>query len=323
MPLKKITLLIIPEGSRATKQLRVPTFVFPFSFFLISILAFTSGYVLYDYINLIRLKELYIGLNVENNALKGEARLLMDHLEEVKRSLQKVQDYSTKLGELTRVRVEKVSQKTGIEPLNDTNQLQNKVSGLKAFDDPGHFIPPGLNIDSLHFKPVLGQLAILGEKANQNALELQQLLSSLSQQRSILQSIPSVSPVDGWITSGFGSRVSPFTGENSQHMGLDIAAPPGTPVMAPADGVVIFSGQKEGFGNFVMIAHGYGIITRYGHNEQNIVHPGQKVIRGEQIATVGSSGRTTGPHVHYEIQVNGQYEDPQKFILDPSDLRLY
>lgn len=324
MPLKKITLLIIPEGSRATKQIRVPTFLFPFGFFLISVTAFILGYILYDYVNLIRLKELYIGLNVENNALKGEARLLMDHLEEVKRSLQKVQDYSSKLGELTRVRVEKVSQKTGIDSLNDTNQSPNKmVTGLRSYDDSGHFIPPGINIDSLHFKPVLGQLAILGEKANQNALELQQLLSSLSQQRSILQSIPSVSPVDGWITSGFGSRISPFTGENSQHMGLDIAAPPGTPVIAPADGVVIYSGQKEGFGNFIMIAHGYGIITRYGHNEQNIVHPGQKVVRGEQIATVGSSGRTTGPHVHYEIQVNGQHDDPQKFILDSRDLTLY
>src|SRR6185312_3091128 len=155
--------------------------------------------------------------------------------------------------------------------------------------------------------------------ANDHALELQRLLSTLSQQKSLLSSIPSVAPVDGWITSGYGIRVSPFTGERTMHSGLDIAAPVGTPILAPADGVVIFTGAKAGYGNFIMIAHGYGVVTRYGHNHQNMVQPGQKIARGEQIATVGDSGRTTGPHVHYEIVVNGKTNDPKKFILDMND----
>lgn len=316
--------MFIPEGTRATKQIRIPVFLLSLSFSIFLMASMVSGYVIYDYLHLIRLKVMYQGLTIENNALKGEARLLMSHLDDVKKSLQRVQDYSEKLGELTRVRVEKVSQKTGIEQnqegvANDANSAGSEVHG----ETDSHYIPPGLNIDSLTFRPVLGQLAVIGRKAQQNSLELQQLLSSLSQQRSLLQSIPSIAPVEGWITSGFGSRTSPFTGESTKHMGLDIAAPPGTPIKAPADGVVIYAGTKEGFGNFIMIAHGYGIISRFGHNEQNIVQPGQKVVRGEQIATVGATGRTTGPHVHYEIQVNGNHDDPQKFILDHGDLRLY
>ena len=99
------------------------------------------------------------------------------------------------------------------------------------------------------------------------------------------------------------------------HRGIDIASSIGTPVLSPADGVVIFNGKKEGFGNFIMIAHGYGIVSRYGHNAENLVKVGQRVQRGEQIATVGMSGRTTGPHLHYEVVVDGHNTNPQKFIL--------
>ncbi len=87
-----------------------------------------------------------------------------------------------------------------------------------------------------------------------------------------------------------------------------------------ADGVVVFSGMKEGFGNFVMIAHGYGIVTGYGHNAQNLVITGQVIKRGEQLSTVGQTGRTTGPHLHYEIWVNGRVVDPKRFILNPDEL---
>jgi murein DD-endopeptidase MepM/ murein hydrolase activator NlpD len=176
-------------------------------------------------------------------------------------------------------------------------------------------------MDNLVFRPVFDRLNSIGQDANNHAFELQHLLSTLSQQKALLSSIPTFSPVDGWITSGFGRRVSPFTGEKGVHQGIDIAAPIGTPILAPADGVVIFTGAKDGFGNFIMIAHGYGVVTRYGHNLQNMVQPGQKVSRGEQIATVGMTGRTTGPHCHYEIVVNGKTENPQKFILDMADFK--
>ena len=146
------------------------------------------------------------------------------------------------------------------------------------------------------------------------------MISRLSQQTTLLASIPSLAPLDGWITSAFGKRTSPFTGEPAIHKGLDVAAPIGTPIFSPADGVVLFSGQRTGFGNYILIAHGVGIITGYGHNAQNLVSAGQVLHRGDQVATVGQTGRATGPHLHYEVLLNGRTVDPAKFILNIDQL---
>ena len=236
--------------------------------------------------------------------------------------LKQVESYTAKLDELTRLKVQKVSKKTGIGPLTpeEYRSVQNQEQ-LGQRDDS--YLPLGLNLDQLSFKPVFNRLAAIGRNANDHAIKLQHLLSTLSQQKSLLNSVPALSPVKGWITSGYGKRVSPFTGKIAMHSGVDVAAPVGTPILAPADGVVIFSGAKVGYGNFIMIAHGYGIVSRYGHNHQNMVQPGQKVSRGDQIATVGMTGRTTGPHLHYEVVVDGQTENPRKFILDRQEFGVY
>ena len=318
-----MTILIIPEGVHATRQIRVHHGTLKFFMVLVLLVFAAAGFITLDYIELLRIRRTFHEVAAENEGLKGEARILMDHLEDVKRALRRVQDYTGKLGELTAVRVQSVSRKTGIGPLTEQEYLAATSAQETNPVKSAHYMPLGVNIEKLAFKPVFNALESIDHEANQHAFELQHLLSTLSQQRSLLSSIPSMAPVEGWITSGFGSRVSPFTGDTSQHLGLDIAAPAGTPIRAPADGVIIFSGSKEGYGNFIMIAHGYGVVTRYGHNAQNMVQPGQRVNRGEQIGTVGATGRTTGPHLHYEIHVNGLNEDPQKFILDMSDLRMF
>jgi murein DD-endopeptidase MepM/ murein hydrolase activator NlpD len=311
--MKKWTVMIIPDDGKATRQVQVPSSVVRVLSFAIIALVSGLSFLILDYVDLRARLANHQDLNAENEGLKGEARLLMQNLDEVKTALRRVQDYTYKLTELTELRVKRFSSKTGIGPLSpeEFQQAQKQPS-----EQPVNYMPLGLNVDKLAFRPVFDRLSGIGKQANNHALELQQLLSTLSQQRSLLQSIPSVTPVDGWVTSGFGMRTSPFTGERTLHVGLDIAAPVGTPILAPADGIVIFTGKKEGFGNFVMLAHGYGVISRYGHNNQNLVSPGQKLSRGEQIATVGESGRTTGPHLHYEIMVNGKLENPQKFILN-------
>ncbi|MFW7378260.1 MAG: M23 family metallopeptidase [Oligoflexus sp.] len=312
--MKKLTILVIPENATQTKQLQVPKIML--KSLLLGSLFFISGmaYLMFDYIELRSLRASYRQILTENEGLKGEARLLMSNLEEVRNSLKRVQDYSIKLGDLTNLKVEKVSQQTGIGPLSpeeyQTAKRQQTATPLKKN------IPLGIDLDKLVFRSVFDRIQNIGNQANQNALHLQKLLSELSQQRSLLSSVPSASPVDGWITSGFGPRISPFTGERSWHRGIDVASPIGTPIYAPADGVVIFSGGKSGYGNFVMVAHGYGVVSRYGHNAQNMVQPGQRIKRGEQIATVGMTGRTTGPHLHYEVLVNGRNVDPKKFMLD-------
>ena len=316
--MQKITVVVISEDANSAKQFIFPRFIIRMGIALSIGISALIGYFSLDYYQLRQFRASYQVLAQENEGLKGEAQLLLSNLEGVKKSLNQVQDYSAKLKEITNFQVKKMSAKTGIGPLSEDEEASFKSQdGGKSKS----YMPLGINKDKLVFHTVFDHLNMVGMKANQSALKLQHLLSSLSEQRSLLSSIPSVSPVDGWITSGFGRRISPFTGERAMHRGLDVAAPIGTPIYAPADGVVIFMGAKEGFGNFLMVAHGYGVVTQYGHNAQNLVQPGQKVRRGEQIDTVGMSGRTTGPHLHYEIVVDGSNVDPHKFILD--DLEAY
>lgn len=133
---------------------------------------------------------------------------------------------------------------------------------------------------------------------------------------SILHSTPTILPANGWITSYFGHRISPYSGGRKMHEGLDVGAPFGTPIVAPADGIVTFSGVKPGFGKFVQIDHGYGIETIYAHSQKRLVQTGDKVKRGDLIAKVGSTGYSTGPHLHYEVRVNGIAVDPLYFVLE-------
>jgi murein DD-endopeptidase MepM/ murein hydrolase activator NlpD len=122
-------------------------------------------------------------------------------------------------------------------------------------------------------------------------------------------------PVDkGWQSSGFGRRVDPFTGQMAWHGGLDFAAPKGSKVRAVAGGVVVFSGRRGAYGNLVEINHGNGYSTRYAHSSENRVAVGDVVRKGDVIATVGSSGRATGPHVHFEVLKDGRSVDPARYV---------
>ena len=125
---------------------------------------------------------------------------------------------------------------------------------------------------------------------------------------------PSGRPVrDGYISSYFGERMDPFTGEEGMHKGLDFAADVGSDVLAVAAGIVTWAGPRSGYGNMVEIDHGKGYVTRYAHADRTLVSVGDEVQRGQAIATVGSTGRSTGPHVHFEVLKNGQQIDPLRF----------
>ncbi len=125
---------------------------------------------------------------------------------------------------------------------------------------------------------------------------------------------PSIWPVQGIITAGFGQRMDPFTGEGAFHTGVDIAAPVGTPVRAAADGILFHAGPDAAYGNEALIDHGYGLTTKYGHLSTLSVVVGQEVRRGQIIGTVGMTGRTTGPHLHYEVLVHGTPVNPARYL---------
>jgi murein DD-endopeptidase MepM/ murein hydrolase activator NlpD len=148
------------------------------------------------------------------------------------------------------------------------------------------------------------------------ASDLNQLERKLNERSQILSRTPSIAPARGILTDGFGGRRDPFTGERSSHQAVDISSDMGQPIVAPADGVVAKAEWANGYGNVIFISHGYGFSTRYGHLSKFNVKPGERVKRGQVIGYVGSTGRSTGPHLHYEVRLYNQPVNPLEYILN-------
>jgi len=144
----------------------------------------------------------------------------------------------------------------------------------------------------------------------------QKLDTYFTDQKVLLASTPSIWPVRGYLSSSFGHRTDPFTGQRDFHPAIDISTPLGAKIVAPADGVIVECGRRGGYGNTLIIDHGFGIVTRYGHLDGFNVRAGQRVRRGDVIGFVGNSGRSTAPHLHYEVWVHDQAQNPIHYILD-------
>ncbi len=156
----------------------------------------------------------------------------------------------------------------------------------------------------------------LGEVAISQQRSLAEVASQLESKRAHLASTPAIWPTKGWLTSRFGTRISPFTNQKQFHAGIDIAGERGTDVFAPAQGKVVFSGSRGPLGKSIIIDHGYGVRTQYGHGDDLYVKTGEIVQRGQRIAALGNSGRSTGPHLHYVVEVKGKAVNPLDYIFD-------
>lgn len=162
-------------------------------------------------------------------------------------------------------------------------------------------------------------LNLLDKRLADREQKLGLLESTLMNRRLQAEVVPAGRPVkNGWISSPFGMRTDPFTGRPEMHEGIDFAGRLGSDVMAVAAGVVTWAGPRGGYGNMVEINHGNGYVTRYGHNEKVLVRVGQLVKKGQIIAHMGSTGRSTGPHVHFEVLKNGHPVNPAKFVVSAS-----
>jgi len=146
---------------------------------------------------------------------------------------------------------------------------------------------------------------------------LQTVRSNVDKRNSLAAATPSIWPTHGWLSSSMGNRADPLTGEKDFHPGLDISADKGDPVYATADGKVSSAAMAGNYGNLVVIDHGFGIETRYGHLSAFKVHDGQAVKRGDLLGLVGMTGRTTGAHLHYEVRANGRILNPLQLLLNP------
>jgi len=147
-------------------------------------------------------------------------------------------------------------------------------------------------------------------------LALRGFVTVMKHSEDVFRTIPSITPASGWVSSFYGERHSPFSGNTVVHKGIDIGADVGQEVLSPAEGIIESVGTSPSFGKFIVIKHAHNIKTRYGHNSALLVRKGQKVRRGQKIAEIGSTGRSTGPHLHYEVWVNNVAVDPSDYLLD-------
>lgn len=202
--------------------------------------------------------------------------------------------------------------------LNALGQKLIKIAKL----DPGEFnfeVSPGLGgpdgsdeVSNLDFGSEIDDVIAELEDREQQLNVLETILMSSHMNEEVF---PEGRPIKrGWVSSYYGMRTNPFTGKLQFHKGMDFAAKSGSEVLAVAGGVVTWSSRRYGYGNLVEINHGNGYITRYGHNKENLVQVGDTVKKGQAISLMGSTGRSTGPHVHFEVLKNGRQINPQRFV---------
>lgn len=216
-----------------------------------------------------------------------------------------------------------------ITRLDALGQLLTRMAGLKHgefnFSAPPAEGGPEVSAPLQHvglpdFLDNLDQLSVQINSREQQLTVLEGLLMNRAVQ---LQAQPSGPPVlEGYESSPFGMRIDPFTGELSFHPGIDFAGPEGEAVKAVAAGVVTWAGPRAGYGNMVEIDHGNGYATLYGHSEKILVHIGEMVKKGQEIALLGSTGRSTGPHVHFEVLYNGKPVNPARFVNRVGQVRV-
>jgi murein DD-endopeptidase MepM/ murein hydrolase activator NlpD len=204
---------------------------------------------------------------------------------------------------------------------NRLNALGERLTQVAKLDD-GEFDfdkPVGIGgvgaVHDMHPAELRAGLGQLGSQLDASGGQLSVLESLLFNRKLDQATTPSRMPIaNSYITSGFGGRADPFGGGAAFHKGIDFHASVGDPVLAVADGVVSYAGERSGYGNVIEIDHGNGYVTRYAHNSHLLVRVGELVHRGDQVARAGSTGRSTGAHVHFEVWMNGRVINPSRFL---------
>jgi murein DD-endopeptidase MepM/ murein hydrolase activator NlpD len=310
---KKISFVILGSSGRPAKQ--VCTSKASIRLFGAALVAFfvAVGYIVYDYY---KLKE-------TTSHLQNREFYISSQLEEIQHQRKQIQEFANEINSLKNKLLalnnfeNKIRIIANIEKTNESENLFGVGGSIP--DDLDAQIPLKKKHNRL-MRDMHEQVEQLSFASDTQQKEFESLLKSLEDQQNLLASTPAIRPVSrgvkSWTTSRFGYRISPFTKRRELHKAYDIAARKGTPILATADGVVTFAGKKGLYGNFMVIDHGHGMKTRYGHCQKFLKKRGDKVKRWEPIALLGNTGRSTGPHVHYEVHLNGIPVNPEKYILN-------
>ncbi|NLP18215.1 MAG: M23 family metallopeptidase [Firmicutes bacterium] len=311
---KYFTFMLIPHSEGAVRRLRIPWVLIQVCTCLLAGVLICACYFYRDYGRVkSHLPELY-QLRETNNRQKGEIETLADQAADLEERLSELDELELQVQELLQATSQQSPGEVALVASRGSGEdgtimgLRRKSSllargGGGAGKEQGALIP--LVAESLD------NVEMQVDTYREN---LEEMLTALEKRQDYLEAKPSIWPARGRITSRYGYRKSPFGSTREFHQGLDIAAPRGTPVLATGAGVVTYAQWRSGYGNTVIIDHGYGFRTFYGHNSSLKVKVGQRVSKGEVIAHMGSTGRSTGSHVHYEVHVNGKPQNPANYL---------
>lgn len=327
---KVLTIYLVTNDDSQTRKITLPMSYFKISAFIVAVVVVSLFAGLIDYFGLLVQSIENKKLKIINLNLQKQFQVVEGKLETLQSGLDRVGMMTSKLRLITDTQM-----KDRAEKLNFPAQSMDTTANSSAQErmtneqltDQEPMIPSENPVNTLK-----GELATekstsnyatlvirIDEAVKESTLKEQsviELWEMLSDRQSLLSATPNMKPSRGPIGSRFGYRIDPINGKQKMHAGVDITASPGTPVRAPADGVVSFAGWDEFYGKLVSVDHGYGVLTRYAHNSQIYVQVGQKVNKFDVISATGNTGRSTGPHLHYEVRVNGIPVNPMNYILD-------
>jgi murein DD-endopeptidase MepM/ murein hydrolase activator NlpD len=298
-----ISILFFGHHTSRTRQFKISRELFRIFLYLSAFTLLVAIFFLSDYIQIKKRAFDVYRLRQEMKGQTSQIHFFLAKVEELERQLSRLKEFDR----TTRIITNLERRGQGIAPLMgiggpSPSDIREKLKERK--DEEALILQMRSDIDRLQSE------AVSSEES------LSQLLRLLLVKKQMLAHTPSIWPVQGWVTSRFGFRIHPLTGLSQMHEGLDIANRVGTTIIAPASGIVSDIETDQLFGKIVVISHGFGITTRYAHLHKVFVKVSQRVERGDKIAELGMSGRTTGPHLHYEVRINNIPANPVQYILN-------
>ena len=293
--------MLIPNSMGILKQLSIPVALIYAGAFALLILLVGSFFLSAEFVSTKVDQAELEQLRAENQQLQEKYELLRWNLAEV----------NERYGEL----VQKEIKIRTIFELPEIDQ-EERMLGIGGPSSPNLTDASQFEKDAMATEVEVDRILRLSRYELEKYAEVEQSLLNVKDR---LDHTPSIWPSKGWVSRGFGMKFDPFTGYKQMHRGMDIASRTGTPIIATADGKVVQTRNDSMMGKYIVIDHGYGFRTRYGHLSQFKVKNGQKVKRGDVIALMGSTGYSTGPHLHYEVIRNGKFHNPTRFILNDKD----
>jgi len=305
---EQYSIVFFPGTSASPKRYQFSRYWFRVSMFSMLFImisgAITFTYLSYKYTNLFYEE-------IELTELRREAKIRKVQVEKISVQIKNFESEMTRLGRFEK----KLRVITSLEGSSQATEQDWGVGG--SYGLSSHSLTTSLTHEARVLADKLSNdLGHLTTQAKVQTISFQELDHFFKNQKSFLEATPSIWPTRGWVTSKFGFRKSPFTGLRERHEGWDIGARTGSSIRATAAGVVSVSGREHGYGKMIEVDHGYAVVTRYEHNSKNLVQSGAKVKRGQIIALVGSTGTSTGPHLHYEVPLNGVPSNPKNYILE-------